>query len=126
MCEFFFPHAEISGGRLFERRGRLAELLRWTHAPLGELRLRDVQPTHDTPPCSANQGEENIRLMQAVPRAEKASTWESRPLDITSVLDGLPSRNRVPGLSGKIDADRIGVGGHSMGSYATEAVAERP
>jgi predicted dienelactone hydrolase len=85
-----------------------------------------IQPTHDDSAVQRrNQGEENIRFMQAVRDALKKPTlWESRPLDISSVLDALPLvGERVPGLLGKIDGDRIGVGGHSMGSYTTEAVA---
>jgi predicted dienelactone hydrolase len=85
-----------------------------------------IQPTHDDSAVQRrNQGEENIRFLQAVRDAlKKPAFWESRPLDISSVLDALPSvGKRVPGLLGKMDADRIGVGGHSMGSYTTEAIA---
>jgi predicted dienelactone hydrolase len=85
-----------------------------------------IQPTHDDSAVQRrNQGEENIRFMQAVRDAlKKPALWESRPLDISSVLNALPLLgNRVPGLLGKIDADRVGVGGHSMGSYTTEALA---
>jgi predicted dienelactone hydrolase len=85
-----------------------------------------IQPTHDDSAVQRrNQGEENIRFMQAVRDAlKKPALWESRPRDISYVLDALPSlENRVPGLAGKMDAERIGVGGHSMGSYTTEAIA---
>ncbi len=85
-----------------------------------------IQPTHDDSAVQRrNQGEENIRFMQAVREAlKKPALWESRPLDITYVLDALPViQNRVPGLLGKIDPNEIGVGGHSMGSYTTEAIA---
>jgi len=85
-----------------------------------------IQPTHDDSAVQRrNQGEENIRFLQAVRDGlKKPVLWESRPLDITSVLDALPLLgNRVPRLLGKIDSDRIGVGGHSMGSYTTEAIA---
>jgi len=85
-----------------------------------------IQPTHeDSAIQRRNQGEENIRFMQAVRDAlKKPALWESRPQDISYVLDALHLlENRVPGLTGKIDADRIGVGGHSMGSYTTEAIA---
>src|SRR5229473_4971653 len=85
-----------------------------------------IQPTHDDSALQRrNQGEENIRFMQVVRDAlKKPALWESRPLDISYVLDALHSlENRVPGLVGKIDADRIGVGGHSMGPYTTEAIA---
>lgn len=85
-----------------------------------------IQPTHDDSAVQRrNQGEENIRFLQAVRDAlKKPALWESRPLDISYLLDALPLvGKRVPGLLGKIDANRIGVGGHSMGSYTTEAVA---
>jgi predicted dienelactone hydrolase len=85
-----------------------------------------IQPTHDDSAVQRrNRGEENIRFMQAVRDAlKKPALWESRPRDISYVLDALPTlENRVPGLAGKIDAERIGVGGHSMGSYTTEAIA---
>jgi predicted dienelactone hydrolase len=85
-----------------------------------------IQPTHeDSAVQRRNQGQENIRLTEAVRDALKMpALWESRPLDISFVLDALHAlENRIPGLSGKIDPDRIGVGGHSMGSYTAEAIA---
>lgn len=85
-----------------------------------------IQPTHDDSAVQRrNQGEENIQFMQAVRDAlKKPALWESRPRDISYVLDALPSlENRVPGLAGKMDAERVGVGGHSMGSYTAEAIA---
>jgi predicted dienelactone hydrolase len=85
-----------------------------------------IQPTHDDSAVQRrNRGEENIRFMQAVREAlKKPALWESRPLDISYVLDALPLlEKRVAGLMGKMDAERIGVGGHSMGSYTAEAIA---
>jgi predicted dienelactone hydrolase len=85
-----------------------------------------IQPTHDDSAVQRrNAGEENIRFMEAVREAlKKPALWESRPLDITYVLNALRSlEKRVPGLAGKMDVDRIGVGGHSMGSYTAEAIA---
>ncbi len=85
-----------------------------------------IQPTHDDSAIQRrNAGEENIQFTKAVRDALKnPAHWESRPLDISYVLDVLPNLgNRIPGLIGKIDTDRIGVGGHSMGSYTAEAIA---
>jgi predicted dienelactone hydrolase len=85
-----------------------------------------IQPTHDDSALQRrNSGEENIRFMQAVRDAlNKPALWESRPQDISFVLDSLSVlEHRVPGLVGNIDKDRIGVGGHSMGSYTVEAIA---
>jgi predicted dienelactone hydrolase len=85
-----------------------------------------IQPTHDDSAVQRrNSGEENIRFTQAVRDAlNKPRLWESRPQDISFVLDSLSAlKNRVPGLVGIMDAERIGVGGHSMGSYTAEAIA---
>jgi predicted dienelactone hydrolase len=85
-----------------------------------------IQPTHDDSAIQRrNSGEENIRFTQAVRDAlNKPALWESRPQDISFVLDSLSVlEHRVPGLVGNMDKDRIGVGGHSMGSYTAEAIA---
>jgi predicted dienelactone hydrolase len=85
-----------------------------------------IQPTHeDSAVQRRDTGEENIRFLQAVRDAlMQPALWESRPQDISLVLDSLAElQQRITGLSGKIDARHIGVGGHSMGSFTAEAVA---
>ncbi|HXL23395.1 MAG TPA: hypothetical protein VOA78_13065 [Candidatus Dormibacteraeota bacterium] len=85
-----------------------------------------IQPTHeDSALLRRNGGAEDVRFMQAVRDAvKKPALWQSRPEDISFVIDSFTAlQNRIPGLQGKIDADRIGVAGHSMGSYTAEAVA---
>jgi predicted dienelactone hydrolase len=85
-----------------------------------------IQPTHDDSAIQRrNSGEENIRFPQAVRDGlKKPALWESRPQDISFVIDSLPVlEHRVPGLVANMDKDRIGVGGHSMGSYTAEAIA---
>jgi predicted dienelactone hydrolase len=84
-----------------------------------------VQPTHDDSALlGRNGGEEDARSMQAVRDAlKKPALWQSRPEDISFVIDSFTAlQNRIPDLQGKIDADRIGVAGHSMGSYTAEAI----
>jgi len=52
-----------------------------------------------------------------------SSLWESRPKDISLVIDSLGEiEKRVPGLEGKLDRSRIGVGGHSYGAYTAQAI----
>jgi predicted dienelactone hydrolase len=85
-----------------------------------------IQPTHeDSALLRRNGGAEDVRSTQAVRDAlKKPALWQSRPKDISFVIDSLIAlQSRIPGLQGKIDADRIGVAGHSMGSYTAEAVA---
>jgi predicted dienelactone hydrolase len=85
-----------------------------------------LQPTHDDSVVQRrNHGGENTQFPQAVRETLKnPALWENRPRDISFLLDSLAGlQKRVAGLNGKIDASRIGVAGHSMGSYAAEAIA---
>jgi predicted dienelactone hydrolase len=84
-----------------------------------------IQPTHDDSALlRRNAGKEDVRFMEAVRDAlKKPALWQSRPEDISFVIDSFTAlENRIPDLQGKIDADRIGVAGHSMGSYTAEAI----
>jgi predicted dienelactone hydrolase len=85
-----------------------------------------LQPTHDDSIVQRRKsGDEALRFPEAVREALKnPALWESRPQDISFLLNALPDlQKRVGGLSDKLDLDRIGVAGHSMGSYTAEAVA---
>jgi predicted dienelactone hydrolase len=84
-----------------------------------------LQPTHDDSIVQRRKsGDENLRFLQAVRKALKnPALWESRPQDISFLLNALPDlQKRVGGLGDKLDLNRIGIGGHSMGSYTAEAV----
>jgi predicted dienelactone hydrolase len=84
-----------------------------------------LQPTHDDSVVERrNAGDAELRFPEAVQQALKTpALWESRPQDISFLLDSLPElQTRVAGLSDKIDPHRIGVAGHSMGAYTAEAV----
>jgi predicted dienelactone hydrolase len=83
------------------------------------------QPTHDD---SFQQrraaGNQDVRFMEAVRDAlKRPALWESRTADVSFLLDSLHDvEKRVPPVAGKLDLERIGVGGHSMGSYTSEAI----
>ena len=84
-----------------------------------------LQPIHDDSVAQRwSSGDENARFPQAVREALKnPALWESRPRDISFVLDSLADlQKRVAGLNGKIDTSRVGVAGHSMGAYTAEAI----
>jgi predicted dienelactone hydrolase len=50
--------------------------------------------------------------------AQTASDWRSRVRDVTFVLDSLDTlEQRFPELKGKIDRNKIAVGGHSYGAF---------
>jgi dienelactone hydrolase len=85
-----------------------------------------LQPTHDDSTVQRrNAGEEDINFLKAVRDAlKKPALWQSRPQDISFVLDSLPAlQKRIPALAGKLDAEHIGVGGHSMGAFTANAIA---
>src|ERR1700675_4444685 len=85
-----------------------------------------LQPTHDDSTLQRRYaGEEDINFLRAVRDAlKKPALWQSRPQDISFVLDSLPTlQKRIPALAGKIDAEHIGVGGHSMGAFTADAIA---
>jgi predicted dienelactone hydrolase len=85
-----------------------------------------LQPTHDDSTLQRrNSGEEDINVLKAVNDAlKKPALWQSRPHDISFVLDSLTVlQKRIPALAGKIDAEHIGVGGHSMGAFTADAIA---
>lgn len=49
--------------------------------------------------------------------------WANRPRDISFLLDSLDTlETKVPALKGKLDRDRIGIGGHSFGAFTAQAV----
>jgi predicted dienelactone hydrolase len=85
-----------------------------------------LQPTHaDSVSEQRDSGETDANFLKAVREALKEpALWESRPQDISFVLDSLSVlQNRIPALAGKLDAEHIGVGGHSMGAFTADAIA---
>ncbi len=49
--------------------------------------------------------------------------WASRPVDVSFVLDSLDAIARnVPDVAGKMDANAVGMGGHSFGAHTTMLV----
>jgi predicted dienelactone hydrolase len=85
-----------------------------------------LQPTHDDSTLQRrNSGEEDINFLEAVREAlKKPALWQSRPEDISFVLDSLPIlQKRIAALNGKIDTQQIAVSGHSMGAFAADAIA---
>ena len=86
------------------------------------LRLRRVSGTRVSDPRISDA--EDTRFMQAVRDALRTpSLWESRLLDISLLIDSLPSlQARFPELAAKLDTNRVGLAGHSMGSFTSEAI----
>ena len=76
-----------------------------------------IHPSHaDSIADSGFQG----TLLEAI---HDPGAWENRPRDISFVIDSLAElQELVPGLKGKLDRARIGVGGHSFGAFTAQAI----
>ena len=76
-----------------------------------------MQPTHeDSKSLLADPSRYNLRR-QLIRAGRDPKLWESRITDISRMLDALPQLQREhPQLNGRIAADRIGIGGHSLGA----------
>jgi len=49
--------------------------------------------------------------------------WASRPADVSFLLDALATiEGEVPALTGRIDPERVGVGGHSFGAHTAQLI----
>ncbi len=84
-----------------------------------------IQPTHGDS-LSLLSAEERRKIESVRDRLTSRDTmghWRTRPEEIKQVLDALPAlENAIPGLAGKIDRERIGVGGHSFGAHTTQMI----
>ena len=82
-----------------------------------------IEPTHLGSDYSTGKKLKSLgKLSQYVNK--NPETWTDRPNDIRYIIDNLNTiASTVPGLSGKMDTEHIGVAGHSMGAYTALAVA---
>ncbi|HTC95743.1 MAG TPA: hypothetical protein VK699_20035 [Terriglobales bacterium] len=84
-----------------------------------------IQPAHaDSIALQRAQGRHPGGLLQNAEEAvSDAQAWQDRPRDISFVIDSFGELERkVPQLKNKLDATRIGVGGHSYGAYTAQAI----
>jgi predicted dienelactone hydrolase len=72
-----------------------------------------VQPTHEDSTTLGQKWRDPVVF--------SAPFWQSRVEDVKFLIDSLNDLG-VPELKGKIDGDRVGVGGHSYGASTTMAV----
>ena len=76
-----------------------------------------IQPTHEDSLKLMLRSGERFRLQNVW------SKWKTRPPDIQLILDSLDELEaNVAGLKGKIDRERIGVGGHSFGAHTSQLI----
>jgi len=85
-----------------------------------------IQPTHVIPPYSAATVEKKTFTSseRCATRCKNRRYGRAGLRIFPCVIDSLTAlQSRILGLQGKIDTERIGVAGHSMGSYTAEAIA---
>lgn len=69
-----------------------------------------IQPTHES----------SKALSLKVDSSDKDLFWRSRTIDIQYILDHLDQiEDRVPGLKGRVNKDKVALIGHSMGAHTT-------
>ncbi|MEA2571089.1 MAG: hypothetical protein QOI24_3090 [Acidobacteriota bacterium] len=62
--------------------------------------------------------EQTIQTAETVWKNEREPQWRDRVRDVTFIIDSLDDiERRYPELQGKIDHNKIGVGGHSYGAF---------
>jgi predicted dienelactone hydrolase len=88
-----------------------------------------ICPTHsDSLKLKRESGQRITNPLDSIRRSGKSSgewddVWSDRPRDISLVIDSLAKiENLIPELAEKIDAERIGVGGHSLGAYTAQLI----
>lgn len=91
------------------------------YAPLIELWASHgyicIQPTHEDSLQLMLKSGERFRLQNVWAK------WSTRPPDIRLILDSLKQLEAdVEGLEGKIDHERIGMGGHSFGAHTSQLI----
>jgi predicted dienelactone hydrolase len=84
-----------------------------------------IHPTHaDSVALRRERGEKITTLRDVVGNALTDSDgWQNRPKDISFIIDSFGEIERKASrLEGKLDAKRIGVGGHSYGAFTSQVI----
>jgi predicted dienelactone hydrolase len=83
-----------------------------------------IQPTHADSIALKKQQGESTNLNEAVREILTDSQgWKDRAADISFIISALNRLElKVPELKGKMDEQRIGVGGHSYGAYTAQLI----
>lgn len=78
-----------------------------------------IQPTHDDSlQLRRERGDAIAGSLREILTDSKS--WEARARDISFLMDSFTEiERRLPQLKGKMDAKRIGMGGHSLGAYTS-------
>ncbi len=80
-----------------------------------------IQPTHDD---SLRYADAETRRKAMAGSLDNIGSAPQRPKDIKLVLDSLAEiKKSAPALASKIDASRLGMGGHSFGAWTTQIVS---
>lgn len=83
-------------------------------------------PTHDDSlRLRLRQGKDVSDGMRGVVRRAltREGDWVNRPKDVSFVLDSLGAiEAKTPALKGRLNIERLGVGGHSFGAFTAQAI----
>ena len=85
-----------------------------------------IQPTHGDSLTLISAEDRRLyrSLIEYIASPKVRGQWRSRAEDVCTVLDRLPEiETASSGLSGKLDASRIGIAGHSFGSHTAQMIS---
>ena len=90
-------------------------VIRPTHADSGALRQALDEQKEENPNRTMR---ERLDAAETVWEKQGPADWENRVQDIRSIIDSLASlEERYPELRGRIDREKVSVGGHSYGAF---------
>jgi predicted dienelactone hydrolase len=84
-----------------------------------------LAPTHADSIALRREKEPDVTMGGTLRKAmADGEGWKNRARDVSFVIDSLGEiQEQVPAVKGKIDAKRLGVGGHSYGAYTSQLLA---
>jgi len=115
-----FPTIVFSHGAGGAGDGRMPLIRFWaTHGYIV------LAPTHADSLAHRKPGEPRAGMAGLIRKImNDGPGWENRAKDVSFVIDSLEEiQTKVPAIKGKVDAKRLGVGGHSYGAYTSQLIA---
>lgn len=110
LTEYWAGHGYVCIKPSHADAGKLRDLIREQMQARREARREGKQPEHT--------------LGEAIWESQNVGEWRDRVRDVTFILDSLDKlEERYPELKGKMDRNRIAVGGHSYGAFVAMLLA---